>query len=113
MDIQHILDKHNLTKRAFAKLLGVGEDAVFKWLAGTHPISKKNKTLIEIWQSGGNMRGEFTRAEWLQYRRRYTLKELEKMTGINYSCLSDLGKVFAFDRKTQIILKHKLKGVQT
>lgn len=44
--IRALMDRHDLTNRALAELLGVHRNTVSRWLAGTTPIDAANAMLI-------------------------------------------------------------------
>ena len=108
MNIEKIIKDNNLTRKAFADCIGVKVDAVYKWLAGTYPISRQNRMLIEIWLAGGDMKASFTKKEWIECRRNSTVKDLQVKIGLHYGTLLGLTFKDEFSQPIQTILRYKL-----
>jgi DNA-binding transcriptional regulator YdaS (Cro superfamily) len=69
MDIRAYLDKHNLSQKQFADLIGVSQGAVWQWLHGLSKVSPKHFEIIEK-RTHGEVTREDIRRDLYRARRR-------------------------------------------
>jgi DNA-binding Xre family transcriptional regulator len=108
MNIDKILKDRKMTNAGFAEAVRVTENTVYCWRSGKHKINRLNQLVIQIWLDGGDCHATFTREEWGLYRKKYSIKDLSKITDLDTGTINRMHGEKEFSPRIQVILRNRL-----
>ena len=106
-DIAKILEEKNMTVQEFAEAIGVKELAVYSWVSGLQGMCRTSEIAIDVFLAGGVLDKEYTREDWLKYKKTRTAAQAAKETGLGLGSVNRLSHVREYNKRMQIILSNR------
>jgi len=107
MDIKKVLEETGLHPTELAKKIGVNELQVYTWISGKYNMCRTSRLALEIYLAGGVIDKEYTRKDWLKYRKYRTAKQAAAEIGLGVGSINRLSHVDHYNKRMQIILSNR------